>query len=280
MTSRRDTDRGLPEVVEWAEERRSEERRPPMFKHSSSSPADFPRAMPQRSYTESSSHHRHAESSPPPAFHRSATSPSIQHSSSRRKDSAVPRPSTLRETMTPSGSPERDAYPSVPPPQTPGSSKTTYYRYPTSGGGVPIRPEDIAASANRHTVLREPVRQARSPSPMGKPPIGANRPAENTTAYKTTAARPNMGSRTESSRHISPVRGSENRGRSGRPLYGEVGGDSRRSGREPSYSPSEVQYSRKYGPDDIRWAPRSGDSERERSYASKPTLGRTATYVY
>jgi hypothetical protein len=47
--------------------------------------------------------------------------------------------------------------------------------------------------------------------------------------------------------------------------------------RQPSYDPEEVQYSRKYGPEDIRWAPRSGE---ERGYASKPTLGRTATYVY
>jgi hypothetical protein len=266
-----------------------------MFKTSSSSPAEFARMMPQRSYTESSSHHRHAENSPPPSFHRSATSPSVQHASSRRKDSAVPRPSTLRETMTPSGSPERDYFPTVPPAQPPSGSKTTYYRYPVAGGGVPVRPEDVPAQANRHTLLREPARQHRSPSPISKPPIGANRPTESPPTYKSsasrpgmpsrtesTASRPGMPSRTESSRNLSPVRGGEDRGRSGRPkLYGEVSGDSRRSGRQPSYSPSEVQYSRKYGPEDVRWAPKSGESDRERErYASKPTLGRTATYVY
>jgi curved DNA-binding protein CbpA len=276
MSSRRETDRNLPEVVEWAEERHSEERRPPMFKTSSSSPAEFARMMPQRSYTESSSHHRHAENSPPPSFHRSATMPSAQHSSSRRKESAAPRPSGLRETMTPSGSPERDAFPTVPPAQPSSANKTTYYRYPVAAGGVPVRPEEVP----RHTVFREPGQRHRSPSPIGKPPIGANRPAENPSTYKPTAPRPSMGSRTESSRNISPVRGSEDRGRSGRPkLYGEVSNDTRRSGRQSSYSPSEVQYTRKYGPEDVRWAPRSGETERDR-YASKPTLGRTATYVY
>jgi curved DNA-binding protein CbpA len=279
--SRRDserTDRGIPEVVEWAEERRGSEdvgrRPPPTFKHVSSSPAELARGVPQRSYTEHSSHQRHTENSPPPpSFHRSATMPVPANSSSRRKDSTVPRPSGLREAMTPPenhGSPERESYATAPPPATPSGNTTRYY-YPVSGGGVQARPENIPASAPR-TILREPARQHRSPSPIGKPPIGANRPAmpESTASYR--AVRPSMPSRTESSRNISP-----DRGRSGKKLYGEVGADSRRGGRQPSYSPSEVSYAQKYGPEDVRWAPRSGE---ERGYASKPSLGRTATYVY
>ncbi|KAF1834437.1 DnaJ-domain-containing protein [Decorospora gaudefroyi] len=280
--SRRDTDRterGIPEVVEWADERRTEERRPPTFKHTSSSPAELAREArerPQRSYTDA--HQRHAGNSPPPAFHRSATMPSAAHSSSRRKDSTVPRPSGLREAMTPPdhhGSPEHDAFTTIPPPQTPSGSKTTYY-YPSSGGGVQVRPENVAP-ARGHPVIRESGRYQRSPSPIGKPPIGANRPTEPVPQYKTV--RPSMPGRTESTRNLSPIRSSEDRGRSGRPkLYGEVSSDSRRSGRQPSYSPSDVQFSRQYGPEDIRWAPKAG--ENVRGYASKPALGRSATSVY
>jgi curved DNA-binding protein CbpA len=278
--SRRDserTDRGIPEVVEWAEDRRGSEdvgRRPPTFKHVSSSPAELARGVPQRSYTE----HSRAENSPPPSFHRSATMPVSANTSSRRKDSTVPRPSGLREAMTPPehhSSPERDAYPSVPPPATPSGNTTRYY-YGGSGGGVQVRPENVPASTPR-TVLREPARHQRSPSPMGpisKPPIGVHRPpmAESTASYRTV--RPPMPSRTESSRNISPT---EDRGRS-KKLYGEVGTDSRRGGgRQPSYDQNDVSYTRKYGHEDVRWAPRSGE---ERGYASKPSLGRTATYVY
>lgn len=269
--SRRDTDR-IPEVVEWDDRR--EERRIPAFKHVSSSPAELARGVPQRSYTENSSHHRHGENTPPqpPAFTRSATMPSVPNTSARRKESAAPRPSGLRETMAPEhhSSPERDTYATVPPQPTTSGNTTKYY-YPVPGAGVSARPENVPAP--RH-VYREPTRHHRSPSPIGKPPIGPNRPAEPITSYKTVP-RPTMGSRTESSRNISPIRSSEDRGRS-RKLYGEVGSDSRREVRQPSYSPEEVQYSRKYGPEDVRWAPRTGDDR----YASKPMLGRTAPYVY
>ncbi|KAE8843035.1 hypothetical protein PTNB85_00324 [Pyrenophora teres f. teres] len=275
--SRRDTDRtdrGIPEVMEWAEERRTEERRPPMFKQSTSSPIELGRNIPQRSYTERLP--RHGESIPaPPAFHRSTTMPSV-HSSSRRKESAGPRPSGLREGVTSEqySSPERDAFPTVPPPQTPAGVKTTYY-YPVSGGGISVRPEEIPNSAPRH-VVREPKPRHRSPSPLGKPPIGANRPVEPIASYKT-APRPSMSSRTESSRNISPIRGSEERGRSGR-QYGEPGNEPRHRVRQPSFDSNDVQYTRRYGPEDVRWAPRSG--EPDRGYASKPTISRTATYVY
>lgn len=250
--------RVIPEIVEWG---------PPSFKHSSSSPANIevPRAMPQRSQTDS---YRRADTSPPPppAFQRSATMNSIPHSSSsRRKETAYPRPSGLRETMTPEHSPpERDAFPTVPPPQT-SANKTKYYHYPTPGGGVPLRPEDILGSAGTHrTVLREPERtRHRSPSPLTRPPMGANRPSESSTAqYPPRAPAP-------------PAPRTEERGRT-RPLYGEVGAD--RKPRQPSYSPGDVQYSRKFGPEDVRWAPRSRENDRE--YASKPSFSRTATYVY
>lgn len=268
------TDRGIPEVVDWAEERRTEERRPPMFKHSTSSPIELGRGIPQRSYTERLP--RRTETSPPPAppaFHRSSTMP-IHPSSSRRKEPTAPRSSGLREATTSEqyANPERDTFSTIPPVQqtTPSSTKKVYY-YPVSGGGVSVRPDEIPTAA-RH-VPCEPSRYQRSPSPspIGKPPIGANRPVEPTTSYKT-APRPSMPSRNESYRTVSPVRGSEDRGRSGRPkLYGEIG-------RQPSFDPNDVQFSRRYGPEDVRWAPRSG--EPDKGYSTKPSLGRTATYVY
>ncbi|CAI9636862.1 hypothetical protein GT037_003995 [Alternaria burnsii] len=284
--TRRDTDRtdrGIPEVVEWADDR-YEERRVPSFKQTTSSPADLARGMPQRSYTDRST--RHAENTPP-SLSRSSTMPnSIPHvsSSSRRKESVTPRgPSNLRETMTSEqysspekyASPERDAFPTVPP----SSTVKTYY-YPIAGGGVSA---EAPSSTPRH-VVREPTsRQHRSKSPIGKPPIGANRPTE-PVAYKTVP-RPTMpgrtdSSRTDASRTLSPSR--EDRGRSGRPkLYGEISGESqpRHRVRQSSIEPENVQYSRRYGPEDVRWAPRSS-ADPDRGYASKPHLSRTATYVY
>jgi curved DNA-binding protein CbpA len=284
-TSRRDSDRGIPETVDWPDE---SSRRPPPFKHSASSPAniEIPRGAPVRAYTDapSSRDQRRPERSPPPAFHRSSTMPTggIAHaSSSRKKDTTVHRPSTLRETVTPEhGIPEGETYPSVPSAQPASASKTTYYRYDTPGGGVSVRPEDLAGSATKpRTVLREPGRHhhQRSPSPLSRPPIGPNRPSEASTyTTKTAAPRPPMG-RTDSSRNYSPPR--EDRGRSGRPkLYGEIGQENHGRGRQASYSPADVQYAPKYGPEDVRWAPRSRENDRE--YASKPSLGRTATYVY
>jgi hypothetical protein len=205
--------------------------------------------------------------------------PTLPNTSSRRKEPTVPRPSGLREAMTPEqystpdkysspekyGSPERDAFPTVPP----SSTVKTYY-YPVGGAGVST---DVPSPTPRHVVREpQPQRQHRSKSPIGKPPIGPNRPAEATTAYKT-GPRPSMPSRTESSRNLSP-----DRGRSGRQLYGEIGGESRHRVRQASIDPSDVQYARRYGPEDVRWAPRSG--EPDRGYASKPHLSRTATYVY
>lgn len=278
-SSTRDRDRGFPEIVEWGGED-SSSRRPPTLKQHNSSPANIevPRAMPQRAYTvaEPSRDHHRSSNSPPPAFHRSQTMPSVSHSSSRSKPATVSRPSTLRETMTPEhSSPERD-FPSVPPPQPSSASKTKYYHYPTPNGGVPLRQEDLFAGSHR-TVLREPGSQRhRSPSPLTRPPIGPNRPSE-ANIHKPVVPPPPMG-RSSSSRNVSPVR--EERGRSSRPLYGEFGRDSARprATRQNSFNPNEVQYATKYGPEDVRWAPRGRENDRE--YASKPTLGRTATYVY
>ncbi|KAG9191175.1 hypothetical protein G6011_09263 [Alternaria panax] len=285
--SRRDTDRtdrGIPEVVEWADDR-YEERRMPSFKQATSSPAELARGMPPRSYTDRST--RHAENTPP-SLSRSSTMPHVS-SSSRRKESTAPRgPSALRENMTSEqysnpeayaspekyASPERDAFPTVPPP----SNVKTYY-YPVTGAGVSAG--EAPSPTPRH-VVREPTsRQHRSKSPIGRPPIGPNRPAE-PVAYKTVP-RPSMpgrtdSSRTDTSRNISPSR--EDRGRSGRPrLYGEVSGESqpRHRVRQTSMEPENVQYARRYGPEDVRWAPRSGESDR--GYASKPHLSRTATGI-
>ncbi|KAF2854080.1 DnaJ-domain-containing protein [Plenodomus tracheiphilus IPT5] len=278
--------RGMPEIVDWGDDRRV----PPVFKHSSSSPANIevPRSIPQRSYTttEAPRESRRSDKSPPATLLRSATMPA-NHSAPRQKAPTAARPSGLREQMTSEHrSPEHDAFPSVPPPQ-PSSSSKKYYYTTSGGGGVTLRPEDIPGSASKpRTILREPGRHhQRSPSPLSRPPIGPNRPSETSTATYTTkpasAVRPPPMDRTTSSRNISPVRNSEDRGRSSRKLYGEVNSSSAdpRRARQASYSPSEVQYTRKYGPEDVRWAPRGRENERDYP-ASKPTLGRTATYAY
>ncbi|KAH9873091.1 hypothetical protein J1614_005488 [Plenodomus biglobosus] len=277
--------RTIPEIVDWSDDRRA----PPIFKHSASSPANIevPRSMPQRAYsTEVPREHRRSDKSPPATLHRSTTMPA-NHSAPRQKAPTGARPSGLRDTMASEHhSPEHDAFPSVPPPQ-PSSSSKKYYYTTSGGGGVTLRPEDIPGSAGKpRTVLREPARHhQRSPSPLSRPPIGPNRPSEASTATYTTkpvsAVRPPPMDRTTSSRNISPLRNSEERGRSSRKLYGEVNGSSAdpRRARQASYSPSEVQYARKYGPEDVRWAPRGRENERDYP-ASKPTLGRTATYVY
>lgn len=256
-TSGRERDRAFPEIVEWGDPRS-----PPAFKHSSSSPGniEIPRA-PQRSKTEyDTREHRRSERSPP-AFQRSSTMP-IQslHTSSRRKE-ATTRPSGLRETMTPEhSSPERDGFPTVPLPQSTTTRKVYHY------------PEPVSASKPR-TVLREPGRSARSPEPMSReplsrPPIGPNRPSESSIKYTVPSA--------SKGRHGSPVRAPEERGRT--KLYGEVGLDSRGRPRQASYSPANVSYSRKIGPEDIHWAPQSSSG---RGDFVKPSLGRSQTaYVY
>ncbi|KAF2024258.1 DnaJ-domain-containing protein [Setomelanomma holmii] len=272
-SSRRDSERGFPEIVEWGGEETSR-RAPPPLKPYNSSPGniEIPRAMPQRAYTTSESRDHRTSTSPPPSFHRSQTMPSVPHSSSRSKTANVSRPTPLREAMTPEHhSPEPD-FPSVPSAQpTSGTSKKYYY--PTPGGGVEV------PSTSHRTVMREPERHRhRSPSPLTRPPIGPNRPSE-ANISKTAVPPPSMG-RSSSSRNVSPVR--EERGRS-RPLYGEVGASytSRpRPTRQNSFSPNNVSYAPRYGVEDVRFAPKSRENDRAGEYVSKPTLGRTATYVY
>jgi curved DNA-binding protein CbpA len=275
----RDRDRGFPEIVEWDGDDSPPRRMPPLKQHNSS-PAglEIPRTMPQRSYTvaEPSRDHR-TSTSPPPSFHRSQTMPSVPHVSSRSKPATSSRPTPLRETMLPEHSvPEH--FPSVPPPQPTSASKSTKYYYPTPGGGLPLHQEDILAGGHR-TVLREPGssqrhRSPESKAPLGRPPIGANRPSE-ANISKTAMPPPSMG-RSSSS----PIR--EERGRSGRPLYGEVRADSYvrpRPARQGSFNPNDVNYAPKYGPDDVKWASRGRENNPDYP-SSKPSLGRTATYVY
>jgi curved DNA-binding protein CbpA len=262
---RRGTDRGIPEVVEWDNR--------PAFKQSSSSPADIRiptevRSPPQRSQTES---YRRSGSPPPRPFHlsRSATMPvnaGLEAGGSRREKGSYPRPSGLRNEAN--SSPERDTYPTIPAPQK------TYYSYSREDGGV--KPMDPPP---HNTILREPGRRHRSPSPLSKPPMGPNRPG--LSHSKTYAPG-------RSSRQSSPVR--EDRGRSGReqtkygePLkYGEIPSDyTRRRGtgeRQSSFGPHNVSYAPSYGPEDVKWAPRRGDEPRYTE--RKPTFSRTTTSVY
>lgn len=263
VPSRRDTDRGMPDIVDWDDRR-------PSFKQSASSPAEIRvPSMPPRSSTDS---HRRPDRSPPrfPGLSRSATAPIVPGSDaggSRREAKNYPRPSGLRNEAN--GSPERNAYPTVPAPQ---SSSKTYYTYSPGDEGV-----KAMDPAPHRTILREPERvRHRSPSPISKPPMGANRPGLQTS--KTYAPG-------RSSRQASPVR--EVRGRSDKMYYGEQQSDyTRRKGmgerpsmgeRQSSYTSQNISYAPSYGPEDIRWAPKRGD---DRYSDRKPALGRTATSVY
>jgi hypothetical protein len=248
----KESSRGIPDIVEWER---------PSFTQSASSPADI-RIPPQRSATES---YRRSGGSPPraPGLNRSATMPINSGSDaggSRRESRRDPRaPSGLRNEAN--SSPERDAYPSIPAAQ-PNSSSKTYYSYSPADGGV--KPMEAP-----RTILREPARtRHRSPSPLGKPPIGANRPPLHSSKTYAPTGR--------SSRQASPVR--EERGRSERMKYGEMPSDyTRRRGmgeRQPSYDASHVSYAPRYGPDDIRWAPKGKEAE---YVERKPGLSRAQT---
>ncbi|KAF2797988.1 DnaJ-domain-containing protein [Melanomma pulvis-pyrius CBS 109.77] len=270
----RDRDRkGMPEIVDWGDDDRS----PPSFKHSSSSPADLhvPRVTPQRSYTESSSRdHRRTETSPSPAFRRSETMPS----SSRRKEATPARPSHLRSSEKLaqheplSRSPE-SAFPTVPPPQ---SASKKYY-YPTPQGGVRLSPEDVNLVNGHRTVIHEPTRhRTHSPTPISRPPMGSNRPSDPSIQYQPTGPKlsvppPPLGR--SATMNVAPIR-VEERGRSRPALYGEIP-KRENARRQNSFSPDTVSYSRKILPDDIRWS-RPREPEKDREYA-KPTLSRHAT---
>lgn len=252
----KESSRGMPEVVDWDDRR-------PTFTHSASSPAEIRiPSQPQRSATDS---HRRPERSPPrfPGLSRSATMPvnaSSDAGGSRRESRRDPRaPSGLRNEAN--GSPERDAYPSIPAAQ-PSSSSKTYYAYSPADGGV----KPMEAPRN---ILRDPARtRHRSPSPLGKPPIGANRPPLHSSKTYASTGR--------SSRQASPSR--EERGRSERIKYGEIPSDYTRrrnmGERQPSYDASNVSYAPRFGPEDVRWAPRG----REPEYVErKPGLSRAQT---
>lgn len=259
-------DRRGPEIVEW------------------SSTADAPpRATPHRSHTETSRDHRRSETSPPPAFRRSETMPT-QVSSASRKPSTVPRPSGLRESESTPASPE--AYATIPPP----SSTTKRYYYSTPGGGVSLGTEDVGEANGHRTVLREPERpRHRSPSPLNsRPPMGANRHPETTSAKYTTASNKSPIPPPPLGRSVT-MNAADDRGRSR--LYGEIDSDHLRrenARHQTSFSPERVQYARKFGPEDVNWAPRRDSGRdrlerdvREQEYKSRPVgLGRTATYVF
>jgi curved DNA-binding protein CbpA len=271
-------DRKGPEIVDWE----PEERKIPAFQHSSSSPAEIyvPRATPLRSFTESSRDPRRSETSPTPMFRRSETLPSVpQASSTSRKASTVPRPSGLRESVTPhdSGASSPEAYPTIP-----SSAAATKRYYYTPGGGVIIPPEDMGVANGHRTITREPERQRhRSPSPLTRPPMGPNRPSESSSVRYTSAAPKSSVPPPPIGRSATTMNMGEDRGRSR--LYGEVGAEASRrenARRQTSFSPEKVSYSRKIGPDDVRWAPQSGSGrDRDRDYP-KPSLSRHATYVF
>jgi hypothetical protein len=259
----------IPEIVDW-----DDRKAPPPLNHSSSSPAEIhlPRTTPQRAQT-AAYETRRVEKSPPPMFRRSETMPSVP-SSSRRREATVPRSSGLRGSET--TAPREPEYPTIPAPRT-SSSPTTKYYYTTPGGGVSLRPEDLGVANGHRTILREPERhRTRSPSPLSRPPIGANRPKESSSSRHGSSAipPPPLGRAATSLRD--DVRDRPDR------LYGEIPSAYTERERSRRETPGSVSYSKKIGPDDISWSPSRRRDERDdrADRAYKPTLGRTTTYVY
>ncbi|ORY14860.1 hypothetical protein BCR34DRAFT_478722 [Clohesyomyces aquaticus] len=263
--------KGIPEIVEW--DNADRDRKMPAFKHSSSSPAEIhvpPRTIPQRSYTEAPiREHRRTDTSPTPAFRRTESMPinssSYGASSSRRKEATPSRSSGLRTSETVPSAAIPEIFPTVPP-----TSSRKVYHYPSPTGGVRHPSEDVNVANGHRTILREPGHRGRSPSPLSKPPMGSNRPVVAPAPPRVTpmTVPPLMRSATT----VSPSRVEER----GRKLYGEVSGP----GRKASYSPDNIQYTRKYGPEDIQWAgPRGRTSDRD-YLGAKPMLSRNATFAY
>ncbi|KAF2114480.1 hypothetical protein BDV96DRAFT_600447 [Lophiotrema nucula] len=275
----------LPEIVEWGNH---EERKVPSMPHAKSSPAEIhvPRATPQRSYTTepAARDSRRGETSPTPAVRRADTMPHVSSSSSRRKEATVPRQSGLRNAETTgdsgysSSSPPLPSYGTAPP-----TTRKLYY--PTTGGGVSLRAEDVAVANGHRTVFREPERaRATSPTPIGRPPMGPNRPAEASSQRSATVNIPPPPPLGRSATTLSPGRGrEEERGRSRKNLYGEIPArDPIRENRQPAnYSPDRVAYAKKYGPEDIRWTRGRDPTAKDREYDYvKPSMQRSTTYAY
>jgi curved DNA-binding protein CbpA len=261
--------KGIPEIVDW-----DDRKAPPPFKHSSSSPAEIhvpPRVTPKRAQTEAYDAHR-LDKSPPPMFRRSETMP--VHSSSRRKETTVPRSSGLRSSETAAA--RESEYPTIPAART--SSTTTKYYYNPQEGGVRLHPDGVGVANGHRTILREPDRhRPRSPSPLTRPPIGANRPMDSGSSRHTSSAipPPPLG------RSATSVR-EDDRGRSQR-LYGEISSgytERDKARRQNSFSPGSVSYSPKIGPEDISWSSSRRRDDRDYKPMPKPTFGRTSTYVY
>lgn len=299
-SSGRDTHRerkqSVPEIVDWGSERI------PTFKHSTSSPAEIktvPRTTPQRAHTmETRYEHRRTETSPTPGLRRAETMPTVQTASpatARRKEATPGRPSTLRpETVLPNdsgysspGTPET-IYPSAQAAQST-TSKTYYYPSGLTNGVGGNSAEDIRLANGHRTVVHEPKghRRTRSPSPSREyerpPPSGVRSVAAPTSEARYTTVRPPTLGRSVTM-NVSPERRPDldSKARAQR-LYGEIDSESRRDRmrQQPtSYSPEQVSYQRKYGPEDINWSPnRDRIPERERDYA-KPTLRRGETFAY
>jgi curved DNA-binding protein CbpA len=267
----RDRNKTIPEIVDWG---RDEDRMPPSFKHSSSSPADIqvsPRTTPQRSFTESSRDRR--QTSPTPIMRRTETAPigGAHAVPIRSKKATVARPSGLRREE--SASPPESAYPAVPPARN--APASTKYYYHTPGGGVSLHPEEVGIAGSHRTVLREPDRlRTRSPSPLGRPPMGAHRP-EAMRAASSAVPIPSLG---RAATFNSSMAGGEERGRSSN-LYGELPSDFTKrenARRQTSFDPDDIAYARKYGPEDVKYGRGSGH---DREYAPTPGLSRAATYV-
>jgi hypothetical protein len=273
----------FPEIVEW-----DDDRKPPSFKHSISSPTDIktvPRAAPQRAHTMESGQERRGDSSPAPVFRRSETMPSVQ-SSSRRKESTPSRPSALRnENMLPTESrhsSSENAYPSIPSAQPSSTSKKYYYASP--GGGVTLAAEESGLPGGHRTVLREPEprRRQRSPSPLATtravptPTTSSRYPAASPRVVPVRIPPPPLGRSATMS--ASPERRpSLDTGR-GPSLYGELDSDylRQRARNQTSFSPDQINWAKKYGPEHVEY---SRGRDKERDYP-KPGLRRTETYVY
>lgn len=261
-SSGRDRDRkGLfPEIVEWDHE---SERKIPSLKPSASSPPEIPGARiqipPQRSYTtEGGNDRRRREVSPTQFLRRAETMPTVHtSSSSRRKE---PLSSRVHDSGYSAATTPETIYPTIP-----GATKKYYT---TSGGGVRLVPDEVEVANGHQAVRREPRHDSdrhrtRSPSPLGRPPIGANRPIPPIGAGRVIAPKyvPAAPQPPRTTTIVPPPLGRSatmgvpsDRDR-GRKFFGEIDPDYPTRGRQGSIDPAKVVYAHRIGRDDIRYSP-------------------------
>lgn len=309
----RDRKMSIPEVDEYSdvrERRDSRERRPPTLSTSRSSPAaiKIPRDRAERVApirTQSLQAEFEHRDPPPPTMRRSETMPHVNTSPRRKEEYAPQKQSGLRQTEfnedtgmpTPSATPESYAAPAY---------TSVKYRYPTAAD------DDADFFNGRRTAMREPSERERDRRGTRSPSPGASQSRTTNARYPAPAPPPplrtnqtyggygsTMAESPSTYNRPSPVR----RETSDR-LYGEIPSakptaakydypsgsrerdertrDTSRDNSRYRRSPEreDVQFTKKFAPEDVRIATGYSTTARRSNAAHRPQVGRGASYVF